>query len=411
MTTGQRIAQKRKELGLSQEALGEQMGVSRQAIYKWEADQALPEIEKLVALSKRFGTTVGWLLCVEEESTSAKEEDAELTPTQMKMVSEIVDRYISAQPKPKKRRKWPFVVAVCLLVVVFFQLFGRMDQLGNQYNNVQNAISNISSSVNMQIGSIANRVEEILKAQNNLTAEYEAGITSMDYRAGTATLTMRAVPKTFVDGMTACFVVDNGITIEEFSCTLSESTVFTAEAEVKLTDNITASVAFVTPDGVRQTQLLENFYGYLSDSYPVLHIGDDLMYTDISAEGKLMLRKIYVTVHESAPARGDAEVVEYRLGIFRNQKLITWVPECEKPANYHGYSDDNLFFKVPELTVEDLGTEETIEVAALVTDSYGRQYMCYEIPYRLTYDSDGEGYLTWVDYKEHDSDPAKWEFE
>lgn len=411
MTTGQRIAQKRKELGLSQEALGEQMGVSRQAIYKWEADQALPEIEKLVALSKRFGTTVGWLLGVEEEAASAKEEDAELTPTQMKMVSEIVDRYISAQPKPKKRRKWPYIAAVCLLVVVFFQLFGRMDQLSNQYNNVQNAISNISSSVNMQIGSIANRVEEILKAQNNLTAEYEADITAMDYRAGTATLTMRAVPKTFVDGMTACFVVDNGISVEEFSCTLSEGTAFTAEAEVALTDNITASVAFFTPDGVRQTQLLENFSGYLSDSYPVLYINDHWYRTQISADGNLIIRNEYVAVRESAPMRGNAKMVECRVGIFRNQKLIAWAPECEKPSNYHGYSDDNRFFKVPDLTVEDFGTEETVVVAALVTDSYGRQYMCYEIPYCLRYDSDGEGYLGWVDYKEHDSDPANWEFE
>ena len=60
MTVGQRIAQKRKELGLSQETLGEQLSVSRQAIYKWEADAATPEIDKLIALSKRFGVSVGW---------------------------------------------------------------------------------------------------------------------------------------------------------------------------------------------------------------------------------------------------------------------------------------------------------------------------------------------------------------
>ena len=54
MTVGQRIAQKRKEKGLSQEALGERLGVSRQAIYKWESDAALPEIEKLVNLSREF---------------------------------------------------------------------------------------------------------------------------------------------------------------------------------------------------------------------------------------------------------------------------------------------------------------------------------------------------------------------
>ena len=60
MTIGQRIAQQRKKLGLSQEALGEQLGVSRQAISKWEADAALPEIDKLIALSKLFDVTVGW---------------------------------------------------------------------------------------------------------------------------------------------------------------------------------------------------------------------------------------------------------------------------------------------------------------------------------------------------------------
>lgn len=38
MTTGQRIAQKRKELNLSQEALGEALGVSRQSISKWESE-------------------------------------------------------------------------------------------------------------------------------------------------------------------------------------------------------------------------------------------------------------------------------------------------------------------------------------------------------------------------------------
>ena len=68
MTTGQRIAAKRKELALSQEALGAELGVSRQSIYKWESDASLPEIDKLIALSRRFGVPVGWLLGVEEET-------------------------------------------------------------------------------------------------------------------------------------------------------------------------------------------------------------------------------------------------------------------------------------------------------------------------------------------------------
>ncbi len=60
MTVGQRIAQQRKEHGLSQEALGEALGVSRQSVYKWESGSTLPEIDKLIALSRLYGVTIGW---------------------------------------------------------------------------------------------------------------------------------------------------------------------------------------------------------------------------------------------------------------------------------------------------------------------------------------------------------------
>ena len=83
-TTGQRIAAKRKELGLSQEALGEKLGVSRQSIYKWESDTSLPEIEKLISLSRLFSVSVGWLLGVEEVS-----EHQEL------LIDDILSRYSS----------------------------------------------------------------------------------------------------------------------------------------------------------------------------------------------------------------------------------------------------------------------------------------------------------------------------
>ena len=61
MTTGQKIAARRKELELSQEALGDKLGVSRQTVYKWESDLSLPDIDKLVALSRLF--QVPWAGC------------------------------------------------------------------------------------------------------------------------------------------------------------------------------------------------------------------------------------------------------------------------------------------------------------------------------------------------------------
>lgn len=52
----------RKKLGLSQEKLAEEIGVSRQAISKWETGEAVPEVSKVIALCKTFGVSSDWLL-------------------------------------------------------------------------------------------------------------------------------------------------------------------------------------------------------------------------------------------------------------------------------------------------------------------------------------------------------------
>lgn len=52
----------RKRLGLSQEKLAEEIGVSRQAISKWETGEAIPEVSKVIALCKTFGVSADWLL-------------------------------------------------------------------------------------------------------------------------------------------------------------------------------------------------------------------------------------------------------------------------------------------------------------------------------------------------------------
>jgi transcriptional regulator with XRE-family HTH domain len=62
MTLGENIQQLRKAGGFSQEQLAEMIGVSRQAISKWETDQSQPEIEKLILLSKVFSVSTDELL-------------------------------------------------------------------------------------------------------------------------------------------------------------------------------------------------------------------------------------------------------------------------------------------------------------------------------------------------------------
>jgi len=66
MKLNEKILHCRKKAGLSQEALAEELGVSRQAVSKWETGDAVPEIGKLVSLSKIFDVTTDWLLSEEE---------------------------------------------------------------------------------------------------------------------------------------------------------------------------------------------------------------------------------------------------------------------------------------------------------------------------------------------------------
>lgn len=52
----------RKQSGMSQEQLAEKLGVSRQAVTKWETDTGIPDIENIIAISKLFGISIDELL-------------------------------------------------------------------------------------------------------------------------------------------------------------------------------------------------------------------------------------------------------------------------------------------------------------------------------------------------------------
>ncbi len=81
MTTGQKIYECRRKAGMTQEELADRLGVSRQAVSKWEADAAFPETEKILELCKMFSLSADELLFGEargkEEQVTAAEENTE----------------------------------------------------------------------------------------------------------------------------------------------------------------------------------------------------------------------------------------------------------------------------------------------------------------------------------------------
>ncbi len=74
MLLHERIKEQRKQSGLSQEKVAELVGVSRQAVTKWETGESRPSTENLFKLAEIFGTTVDLLLVSEDKNTSPAEE-------------------------------------------------------------------------------------------------------------------------------------------------------------------------------------------------------------------------------------------------------------------------------------------------------------------------------------------------
>lgn len=62
MTTGEKIAALRKKKGITQEAVAENLKVSRQSVSRWEMDAAFPETEKLIKLSRLLECSIDFLL-------------------------------------------------------------------------------------------------------------------------------------------------------------------------------------------------------------------------------------------------------------------------------------------------------------------------------------------------------------
>lgn len=429
MTTGQKIAARRKELELSQEALGDKLGVSRQTVYKWESDLSLPDIDKLVALSRLFQVPVGWLLGVEEEP---EPQSVDFSPEQLKLLEEILGRYPRAEPEelsegqrkqveelvgrpPKKRRRWPWVLAVLVIAVGGWTLFQRLDQMEQQYYDLANSVGNITYSVNSQIGSITDRVEEVLKAQNDLTADYGTQLVSADLASNTGTFSLRAVPKTYTPGMSVIFLADNGEETLEFPAQEGENGTFTGEAACTLTDTITLSAVFVTGD-TRQTQLLDQYVDLYSDSLPQIDVNSLLSIFEVEeydqGDGSFVIPEEYVTVSDGQNGSsvsavweqlGVSQLRKVEVGLFYNEKLVQWLTPCQKPSNYKGFEGEDFYRLDPvTLTMEE---GDVLEIAARGTDQYGRQWVALGGAFQV---KDGE--LTHPDSYAIFSNPAHWDF-
>lgn len=143
MTISEKILYCRKGCGLSQEALAEKIGVSRQAISKWETGEATPELSKLALLAKTFGVTADWLISEDDppEGSAARSQSAPQQPAPAQSPN-WVDSLPGAVRGLVKRYGWlaGVYIALCgcgimligiIAKIVVSSMFSAFDNLGS----------------------------------------------------------------------------------------------------------------------------------------------------------------------------------------------------------------------------------------------------------------------------------------
>lgn len=105
MILADKIITLRKKAGWSQEELASQLGVTRQSVSKWEGAQSVPDLDKVVQMSRLFGVSTDYLLKDELEEEEFVESEADETPLRRVTMEQARDTLRCARPA-RRRSHW-----------------------------------------------------------------------------------------------------------------------------------------------------------------------------------------------------------------------------------------------------------------------------------------------------------------
>lgn len=266
LTVGQKIAMRRKLLCLSQEALAEQLDVSRQAVSKWESDAALPDIDKLITLCKLFDVSVGWLLGTE---------DSPALPSQIKdQELETIDKLLKKYRKPSKyTRVFLFVISIALILSLTTGIFFSK-QLRMMEANHRTAIANIdllkseNEKINTQLINVQKLLEQSSQKERLVSDLKVQAFADEDIK--NVAITMYIAPKVYQEKNEAFLVVQNPLLsfYEKIACTWNPAQGF-----------YNVRMELPAEDCYQMTFLLVNDYGYSEEDITELDPGLSMLGT------------------------------------------------------------------------------------------------------------------------------------
>ena len=385
MTLGQRIQELRKQRGMSQEALGDALGVSRQAVSKWEGDNGIPELDTLIAMSRLFEVTVGQLLGVEEATEQKYETAKEADEDKEDRVEAVLRRYVEQTTKKDDRpwiSRWGWAVsAAIILTTAFLVMFAQLGSLRSTVRLLRSDLSNlqvdVSNNQSNLTGTIRNTIYDVLAEEANLLSTFEWEIVDFDLDNQTATLRFDATMKEYAAGSRLQFCaawtkVDD--TEGKTDGDWVEGPNFQSEITLPLNHNTVISIRVEDADGnikeqVIQTPLYElhpdNFHLYarnLITPFAITTKGFGITSQTAKAE------QAYIIIESIFPDffwPEKAEVTAYVNDVEVMSEIMTITPSGREKQVFNASIKDTYY----DLTLEN---GDTLEIVLVVTDNLGR---------------------------------------
>ena len=237
MTLGQNLQAARKAKGLSQETLAEQIGVSRQALGKWEKDTALPGLDNLQAAAQVLGVSVDTLLGTETAG-----------PAPAVTLDAMRDLLAARDAEQRKhRRLWGLlgaaavVVVVLLLVVQNLAYQRKMQSLTDSYAMLQSQLSSTTADLSTRMDELQDAVRQ---GKSTVLEWHWVPVDKLhrDVQSSWMPVLVQVTPSESTTGMTARLSVTYGDTTELHDI----HTIANFEKKVP--------GEWITPDGVGVTQ-------------------------------------------------------------------------------------------------------------------------------------------------------------
>lgn len=277
-TMGQRIAECRKKLGISQEALGEKLGVSRQAISKWESDSAVPEIDKLIAMSRLFQVSVGWLLGVEEQPRTQDGREPPISEELLRKIEEIVLRYRPRKEKLSARKKWIIGITVVLVLWLGHSFLSQWDvqssMLSFTYAQVD-AINEQNANIQRQLNELTDQLQHITTS----VEEAAAAVASFDFTIlpnltdSSAQVRVSIIPKLWNESYSARLSVRVAGSETVSQQLYWDGTALIGNVQLDMTDGYEYWLVVEYPDGLREQVRLEHELGESLQSSHSIRLG------------------------------------------------------------------------------------------------------------------------------------------